>query len=458
MVKIKSVFLGAIAACCYVLAEENAQTDTLTIEEAVVAAYNNNMGWRASQTDKKSAEESLTQAKMMILPDIQGRVSTSRSGNRDSTHQSGLSEELHDKTTQTSLALTIRQNLFNGFATVNRVKACTNAAKSSDHKLKFDEQKLILQVINAYTSIWVGRQKVAALKKKEENLKKAMDSKNTSLEAGAGTPSELAQAKANYSKAVYERIEAETELFTAEADFTKLTNIEAKDKNIELPDLDIQLPENLDELIANAMALNHSVLSKKFEERAEFDNLNVARGALFPSCNLTISANRNFRRDTREKQLLRQKQLLPATDTTQNAVSASLEVDIPIFSNSPSSGNSYSSIAIANQRALKAKFSAEDALLEVKKECVDNWNKYISAGAMIKSSRSAVKSAELSTESNIEENVMGTKSNTEVLVEENQLLDARINLANSRKQKIMSAMTIYALSGNLSLHTLLKKK
>jgi hypothetical protein len=53
---------------------------------------------------------------------------------------------------------------------------------------------------------------------------------------------------------------------------------------------------------------------------------------------------------------------------------------------------------------------------------------------------------------------MGTKSNAEILVGENQLLDVKINFAKSRKQRIMSAVTILALSGDLSLQILFKKK
>jgi outer membrane protein len=338
----------------------------------------------------------------------------------------------------------VSQNLFNGFATLNRVKASDNAVKAAENKLKFEEQKLILQVLDAYTSIWVGRQKVAALKKKEENLKKTMESKNTSLEAGMGTPSEVAQAKANYSKAVYEKIEAETELFTAEANFEKLTTLKPKGKNIELPNLDLELPKNLDELIVQAMAKNANILARKFEERAAFNNLKAAKGSLLPSCNLALNAGKNFQKEK--------------FNSSRNSVSASVEVDVPVFANSASQGNTYSAIEIANQQALKATFTAEDTVLDIKKECVDTWNKYVSAGAMIKAGRSAVKSAELSAEGNLEESAIGTKSNTEILVEENQLLDAKIQLANSRKQKIMSGITILVLSGDLDLQILFKKK
>ncbi|MDR0677996.1 MAG: TolC family protein [Holosporaceae bacterium] len=435
-------------------------TGATTFEEAVVAAYNSNKEWFVNQTEKRIVDETLTQSKMLFLPNVYGKVSSSRikseavqtsdgsypiaiQGNQLIYGDVTTTARSSSKETDTSMEIGVSQNLFNGFSTVNRVMASKNYAKAAYHKLRFEEQQLIINVLNTYTSIWVGRQKVVALKKKEENLKKALDSKDSSLEAGMGTPSEVAQASANYQKAIYERIEAETELFSAESEFEKLTGLKA-DKNIELPDLKFQLPENLDKLIGLAMSSNHNIKYKKFEEQAEVSNLNAARGNLSPTCDLSLRAIRSLRKQK--------------YNNSNNNYVASLEVNVPIFSNSPSSGNTYSSIAIANQKALKARFSAEDIILETKKECVVYWNKYISANAMIKSSRSAVKSAELSSESNLEENAMGMKSNTEVLVEENQLLEARINLANSRKQKMLSAVVIYALTGNLSLNSVLKKK
>ncbi|MDR0632391.1 MAG: TolC family protein [Holosporaceae bacterium] len=410
-----------------------------TFEEAIIAAYNTNKGWFASQTDKRTAEEALTQAKMMFLPSIQGRISSER--NRDEVEQFTVRQT--EKKTTTKMDISISQNLFNGFSTVSRISASESAAKAAYHKLKFEEQRLIIRVLDAYAGIWAGRQKVAALKKKEENLKKTAESKNASLEAGAGTPAEVAQASANHQRAIYERIEAETELFTSESEFEKLTGLRASE-DMELPDLQLDLPKSLDELVAQAMSANHNIRSSRLEEQAEVSNLNATKGALSPSCDLSLRSGRNL---TKRKY-----------NDSQNTYTASIDVTVPIFSNSPSSGNTYSAIAIANQRALKAKFTAEDTMLEVKKECIVNWNKYISANAMIKASRSAVKSAELSSESNFEENTMGIKSNTEILDGENQLLDARVTYANSRKQKILAATTISALSGNLSLGSLFKKR
>jgi outer membrane protein len=430
----------AFIACCGVRAA--------TFEEAVVAAYNNNPGWFASQTEKRIVDEQFTQAQMMFLPDVSGKVSTSRRKTEfvgtDANYNPPISNVRgSSKQTDTGMTVTVTQNLFNGFSTVNAIKASDNDAKAAYHKLKFEEQNLIVKVLEAYTKIWVGRQKVAAMRKKEENLKKTLDSQNSSLEAGVVTPSDVAQASANHQKAIFERIEAETELFSAESEFEKLTGLKA-DKNLELPDLNIQLPESLDKLISQALTSDHSIKYYQLTKKSAEHKLYATRGGLSPRCDLALQAGRSLSKRS--------------YNDSQNNYVASLEVTVPIFSNSQSQGNTYSSIAIASQKALEAKFREEDVVLEVKKNCVVNWNTHLSAAAMINASRSAVKSAELSSASNLEESEMGTKSNTDVLVKENQLLESRIDLAKSRGQKLVAVVKLYALTGNLSLSSILKKK
>jgi outer membrane protein TolC len=263
------------------------------------------------------------------------------------------------------------------------------------------------------------------------------------LEAGVKTPADVAAANANYQDAIYNRINAETELYKAEAEFEALTSLRAG-IIAELPDITVSIPNDLDKLVVQAVANNHQIKHYRLQERARDKEVDATRGQLSPSCDLILDAG---------KTLKKQKY-----NNSQNEYSASLEVTVPIFENSANKGgNTYSSIAIADQKALQAKFTAEDALLQTKKECVVNWNKRISADALIKSSRSAVKSGEISSASNLEEAAIGTKSNTEILDDENKLLTARVNYAKARKEKIVSAAKILDLCGKLDLRSLLTK-
>lgn len=425
--------------------------DAITWEEALIAAYNNNNAWFAEQIDKEIADANYTQSVLTFLPNVNGSIGSTRSKTEEDDDR--FVERVHSRKTSTNFRVTVQQNLFNGFSTINTVRASDNNSKAAFHKLKHNEQTLIVNVLDAYTSVWVGREKVKALRQKEINLKKTLESQEAALETGMSTQSEVALAQANHEKATYERINAETELFTAESNFEKLTGMKA-DEKMDLPSIDFPLPDSLKKLISVAMKSNHSIMYYKYNEMAANNRLDATRGKLAPSCDLSLQAGRGLDKTSNRFQ---SGDWSDPRNPSRNNYSASLSVTVPIFANS-SSGNTYSAISIANKEALKAQFTAKDAVAEVKKECVVNWNTYISANAMIDASRSAVKSAELSSESRTEENDMGLKPSTDVWVQENQLLEARVSLATSLKQKVMAKVKLYALTGDLSLQSILKKK
>jgi outer membrane protein len=434
-VKLYGLVISLFSVCC--CAECVAPAKKTSFEEAVIAAYNNYPGWFSQQTKKRIADEQLLQARTAFLPDIRCGLTALRA--KKETYEFG--SVAHFRGTETDMALTLSQNLFDGFATVNRIKSHDNAAEAAYHELKMHEQELIINVLEAYAGIWLGRQKVVALKRREENLKKVLNSHESALEAGMNTSSDVSEANANYQNAISDRIKAETDLFSFESEFEKLTGLKM-DENPELPNLNVTLPETLEELVKTAMSSNHAVKYHQFMKKAAEANLNMQKGALSPSCDLKLQASKNLYKP-------------PQGRTCK--YNASLEVSVPLFAN-PSSGNIYSSIAIADQKALEAKFNAENSKLEIRKQCVVHWNTYISAGAMIKYLRSAVKSAELSSESKLEESAFGTKSNTDVLIAENKLLESRINLAESRKNKLVAALKLYGLTGHLSLSSIFEKK
>ena len=415
-----------------------AEIHGITFEDAVVAACKNNSGWLAEQTDDKIAIERHLMSKLKFLPNVAAKISSARTKNDDNLKRKSYS-------TDTNMGVNLTQNIFNGGATLSQMHAAENTKNASYHKVRVAEQELILKVLNAYTGIWFGRNRVVALQTKESNLKKTLHSQELALGAGAGTSSEVALAMANYQKAIFERINAETELFSAESEFYKLTGIKA-DNNLELPDFSkIQISDDLNVLIKTAMRTNDKVMFAKLSEKAALDNLLAVKGKLAPSCDVALHYGKRLQRDKNSA-------------THHYSSSATVEFSVPIFENNQYSGNTYSEIAIAEQGALKAQFISQDTISETEKECVVNLNTYKSAEAMIESSRSAVKSAELSSSSNMEESVMGLKSNTDVWVKENQLLESRIDLLNSRRQKMITKAKLLALIGKLNLENIFAKK
>ena len=450
--------------------EEKSQQDpkynkVITLKDAIIAAFNNNWAWKASGTDEKVAEEQLKQSQIAFFPSVDAFVNRSRTTGQGKAlrddldwdqRKSGDITSIHDNSS--NIGVRVTQNLFNGFQTVNQNKAAEFGAQAAHLKIAVAEEELVLQVISAYVGIWAAREKVKALRKKEQNLQKTLNSQNSSLEAGAGTRAEVEQAKANYQRAVFERTNAETELFTMESEFEKLTSLKP-DGEIVLPDIDFDIPNGSEELIDLALKNNNKIKMVKASEKEADSELSAVKGRLSPTVNLTYQNSQKLDRNhspvSRDGEVLERRNN-NTKDKTRSRTWA-IEVNMPIFSNGTGSGTTLSAIEAASQRALKATFTAEDTIADVKKECVVYWNNYVSANALIQSSRSAVKSATISSDSNLEETALGLKSNTDVWVKENQLLESKVDFTDSQRRKFVTAIKILELCGRLSKIYIIKK-
>lgn len=430
-------------------------------EDAVVAAFANNQGWFAEKTEKEIARIKLRQSKMAFLPSLTGSLSTIRTKANNKRVLKNYNEpegpggmqippnprisEGKNYQTQHSYELALRQNIFNGWQTINTMSQCNNEDKAAYHKLKGKGSELIVDVLDAYSDVWKCRQALSARIKMETNLKKTFESQRTKLESGISTPADVAAAETNYQKAVFDRINSETELLSAESKFEKITGVRLA-QGANLPDLQITIPKSIEQLISISLKRNHSILQSRFVHMAAMDALKVARGRLAPSINASVRYGRNmtYQKDIASEQM--------QNEYSGNRIIGELSMEVPIFNNS---GNDYSQIGIAEEQAKQAQFKLNDTVVSVKNECVVNWNTFISTDAMIVASRSAVESAQLSSESYQEESELGVKSNTDVWDQENKLQESKINLAKSKKERLLAGIKISYLMGELELTQLI---
>lgn len=428
------------------------------LEEAVISACSANTLLESERANKRFADEQYKQAEAMFLPTLDASLTASRTGYDQGGYVKQTEQRLSaingmpvivpvesykynrnvSKQTRTQMSVLLNQNLFNSFQHVNNAKSKKNLARASFHRLKKAEQDLIINVVKTYTEVWAERQKLQAYIKKEENLKKLYESQEICLSAGMSTPADVAEAESKYQTAVYERVDAETKVVEAEAKFRQITGLNA-DENMFIPNLDIKLPNDLAQLENIALRSNQEILLEKFSEKSALNDLDVMKGELGPKCNLRLEAGRvlNKTEDIYGR-------------NSQNVYNAELSVTVPIFHM-----QNYSNIGAYGERAKYAKFKAIDKVLEVRRNCQVYWKNYKSAEASIKASSTAVKSAEITSESNLDQANLGMKSNTEFLDVETSLLTARINLANSVKNKIDAMIQLFALTGNLDLRSML---
>lgn len=420
-----------------------------SFEEALVSAFLNNKGWFINQADKKIADIEYTRSKMAFLPSLGANLNLNREkASVDSKDRvsNGLMRTSSDTyQTKKGYNLSLNQNLFNGFQTINTMKANDNNAQSALHKLNNAKATLIVNVLDAYAKVWLAIQNVDARRKMESNLKNILDSQRTKLESGISTPAEVAAAEANFQSAKYNRIQDETALKTAKAEFKQVTGADIAE-HIFLPDLYLKVPESEQALMDLALKVNEEILTTRFADKAAKDALKVAYGKLVPSVDASLQFGRNI---SDGRPLASQY----GQTSYSNSYVAQIGVTVPIFANS---GSDYSAINVAQQKATQSELQWKDTIEKIRKECIVNWNEYISANAMIAASQASLTSAQLSSDSYQKESELGVRSNTEVWDQENRLLEARMNLAKSKAARLVAAVKISALISQLDLKQLTK--
>ena len=366
----KRIFIGLIAVSCFCSCKSvSAKAEVLTpaqmkkiaknrqvtehyvntFEDALVAAFSNNQEWLSNNIEKKIAALELRQAEMNFLPSVTASASTGRNhAHTQQTTDLANGYHLHERpassySTTNQFSVKVEQNIFAGWQMINNLKMKTNEDKAAYHKLKDKGAKLIVDVLDAYSEVWKCRQVVAARTKMESNLKNILESQRTKLSAGISTPAEVAAADANYQTAVFNRINSETELFSAESKFERITGVKLA-KKVHLPDLHITLPKNLEQFMANSMKFNHSILMGRFQERAALDALNIARGRLAPSVDASLQCGRSVSYSPGNLREDREDLPIPGRHNQyQNSYTGEIGVTIPLFANS---GSDYSNISI----------------------------------------------------------------------------------------------------------------
>lgn len=434
-----------------------AQQEVRTVssfQEAVLLAYMHNVEWKQAVTSvhKAHADKWLHHLRLW-LPDITAEmhnvvcptiITDMYREKRDIYDKKSDSDKKSYK--WKNIAVSMQYNvhaswvLFNGFASINSYKAANAQERGALYHMQLAEQKMIMQVLEAYCNVWYQRECLKAARQKQSNLQIELDANKHKLAAGTGTQADVSQAKSNYEKAVYEYREARTQLASAEAEFTRVVGGKLSQK-IKLPKCDFKLPKTLASLIKTSMVAHPSVYQAEYARMSAEYVRRSTKGASWPQVDGRVSwgALPGFKKN--------------GEDYNRGF---SIGVNVKWTPIAGQSGFVYCNQAKAAsdvEQQVVAKANVHQNLL---KECKTAWVNAQSAESMICASQASVKSAEDSRKNNEAQRIYGLRSTTENLINENQLLESRQALAKSKVQRVISHYKMISLIGALNGYYIMK--
>jgi len=182
--------LSLVLTCQFTFAQQK----TWTLQEAVNYALENNISVQQSKNAILSGEQDIIAAKGQFLPSL----AASANYNLNIGTEQLFAGQFVDRTSNTiSVGAGLRQNIFNGFRTLNLYKQSKLNNEINSLELARIQDDISLNVVNAYLNILFSKENLEVAKKQLEFADTQLKQVNDLVEAGAQPRANLLDAEAN---------------------------------------------------------------------------------------------------------------------------------------------------------------------------------------------------------------------------------------------------------------------
>lgn len=289
-------------------------------------------------------------------------------------------------------------------------------------------QKTLLQVTDAYLGTLLAGERVEALKLLEINLSQQDIGTRRQFEEGEGTKGNIATVKSRLANARGAVARAEQDLVEARERLESLLGSPVDNANLVWPVAkEISLAKQ-DDVLEGHPAIREA----KARLSAQSYTLKAAATDIFPEVNLTGSSGRDSGLST-------------SLDAWENKVL--VNVSIPLFRG----GRTVYGIKAAQAESKAAQMNLDGAVYDVRRELRSARDAIASTDTSLTQAEHAYKEQETAIYGARLEYENGERSLTDLLNAEQEYVDARINLATARRERVLTQYRLRAAQGDLIL-------
>jgi len=441
----KALALGLrLAAVAVALIATAAGASAETLKSALARAYENNPDLNQNRASVRARDEDAPKAAAGMRPKASinanaGPQSSSvriPAGRNQSTGQRQYYEDAYIGYPR-GAALNLSQTLFDGGRTANSVRQAESSVLAARAGLRQTEQTILQNAATAYMNVL---RDAAILKLRENNVKVLEEQLRLTRDrfgVGEVTRTDVAQAEASLAQAHSDVYAATAVLKISAATYRQFVG--ADPGRLE-PAQGVEglLPQSLNEAIDIALAESPAVVNAEHQIDAAALAVKVAEGALAPT--LSLQAQISPQWDS----------FLGFPGSRQFSAQATGSLSIPLYQG----GSEYAGVRQAKEQLGQARLNADLQRDSVRVNVVTGYAQLQSAKAAIISNLAAVKAAELALAGVRNEALVGQRTTLDVLNAQLALLNARVNLVVSQRDRVVASFAALAALGRLSAREL----
>ena len=412
------------------------QAFAVKLSDALIEAYKENPILNAERKNIDISKENINISKSNFLPSMTITGTKSIEDTSKLTNQSGVSQSVNDVSPLTK-TFSIEQTLYDGNSREADLEKNKLGLTLAEVKLLKVEQDILLKAVEAYTGLTLAIKKLTINKENLNLLSRQIETDKERLDRGQITISDLAQSKASFSEAQAKLIEAKNNLITAKIIYQNI--IGSLNSNIfeEEVDIVINLPNNLDEANKISESNNPDLIIAKLDHEQSKQDTQIAEADLLPKATLLFEASQSD--DLSSSYDRRDKATLKAT------------VKWPFYTG----GKNRSKISKNRNINLQKRLLLDSVIKTNKADVANAWSNFESSKSLLNAVNSQVKAAKVANDGIKAEYELGSGRSTLDIIQSNSiLLSAKISLANSERNYLLSQFKILKTVGLLNIEYL----
>ena len=403
------------------------------LSEALLQAYNENPVLNAERENIQVSLEEVKISKSQFLPSVTLSGSKSQENTEKQTDSSGANSAFTDVNPKTQ-SIDIEQKLFQGFAGTASLEKSKIGLTLAQAKLLKTEQEILYQAIEAYTGLIFAEEKLKINQDNVNLLERQVETDQARLERGQITLSDLSQSESSLAGAQAKFLQAQNETVTAKLNYEKIIGPIADTNSLDKEsDLNFALPVSLNEAIEISKKDNPNLIISRLEYEQSEKDMIIARSDLSPSASLSFNSSKSD--DVSSTIGERDKEILKAT------------ISWPIFNG----GKNYASLNKSKNLKNRKKLLLDNALKSNDTNVASAWSNFQVSKSLLNSVTSQVKAAEIANEGITVEYESGLGRSTLDVIQSNSiLLNAKISLADSERNYLLSQFKLLQSVGYLN--------
>ena len=397
----------------------------LTINESIKSTIENNKKVQIALEKLNESKEGIEKAIGEKLPTVTGTIS----GTYSNSDTKALTGDTTPETFTDKYKISATQNIYDGGEKNIEIEKSKLLYENEIINFFNTVQDLSLTAINGYLTVINYEKSLEATKKNYDSVLRFLEETKLKYELGSATITDLMNAETAFAI-------AETNVFSSEQNYNlslkTFKSIVGTDA-VDLEDfIDLNNELKLNNVLSNVIKNNFNILIS--QNNIKIKNLELDKEKSSNKASINLTASTEYSDASR------------LDDGTENTnASIGLTISIPIFQQNIDK----SDIRKINSQILQQEILYDDLKDNLEIEVSNYYKDYIVSISNLKTSKIKIDYVNVLLKATNEEYNLGTKSITDLINAEGQLLDANVEYFNANKNYLLNYFNLLALDGSL---------